>query len=75
MNPFVAFMVSGAGRATRIVVGLALVAWGWFGIGGVGGVVLGIVGLVPLTAGAFDFCVFAPLFGYSLSGPKTRAAK
>jgi hypothetical protein len=30
---------------------------------------------VPLLAGLFDFCVFAPLFGAPLSGPKIRAGK
>jgi hypothetical protein len=30
---------------------------------------------VPLAAGLFDFCVFAPLFGAPLSGPKIRAGK
>jgi hypothetical protein len=32
------------------------------------------VGAVPLLAGVFDLCVFAPLFGYSISGSRTRAA-
>jgi hypothetical protein len=37
------------------------------------GVVLGVLGLVPLLAGAFDICLFAPLFGTLLSGPVIRA--
>ncbi len=75
MNPFVAFMASGAGRILRIVAGLALVVWGWFGLGGTTGIVVAVIGLVPLFAGAFDFCVFAPLFGAPLSGPSIRAGK
>ena len=75
MNPFVSFMASTAGRLTRIVAGIALVAWGWFGLGGTTGTIVAIVGLVPLIAGLFDFCVFAPLFGAPLSGPKIRAGK
>ncbi len=35
----------------------------------------GVVGLVPLVVGLFDFCVFAPLFGAPMSGPKIRAGK
>ena len=74
MNPFVKFMASPAGRITRIVAGLVLVALGllvahstvWM-------IVLVVVGLVPLLAGLFDFCVFAPLFGAPVSGPKIRA--
>jgi hypothetical protein len=27
---------------------------------------------VPLVAGAFDWCVFAPLFGLPFVGPKLR---
>jgi Protein of unknown function (DUF2892) len=73
MNPFVKFMASPAGRITRIVAGIILVAWGLLGIHGVGGIVVAIVGLVPLLAGLFDFCVFAPLFGAPMSGSKIRA--
>jgi hypothetical protein len=75
MNPFVAFMASTAGRITRIVAGLALIAWGLLGLGGATGIVVAVIGALPLVAGLFDFCVFAPLFGAPLSGPKIRAAK
>jgi hypothetical protein len=75
MNPFISFMASPAGRITRIVAGLALVLWGLLGPGGTAGIVVAVVGAVPLLAGLFDFCVFAPLFGAPLSGPKIRAAK
>jgi len=76
MNPFVSFMASRNGRIVRIVLGLALVVWGFFGIDNVTtGTIVLIVGLVPLAAGIFDFCVFAPLFGAPLSGPKIRAGK
>ena len=75
MNPFVKFMASTAGRITRIVAGIALIALGLLVIHGVGGIIVAIVGLVPLVAGLFDFCVFAPLFGAPMSGPKIRAGK
>jgi hypothetical protein len=75
MNPFISFMASITGRIVRIVVGLVLVVWGWFGLGGITGTIVTLVGLVPLAAGTFDFCVFAPLFGAPLSGPKIRAGK
>jgi hypothetical protein len=73
MNPFVKFMASPAGRITRVVAGIALIAWGLLGIHGVGGILMAVVGLVPLLAGLFDFCVFAPLFGAPMSGPKIRS--
>jgi hypothetical protein len=75
MNAFVKFMASTTGRIVRIVAGLVLIAVGLFAVGGTGGIVLAVVGLLPLAAGLFDFCVFAPLFGCPLSGPKIRAAK
>ena len=75
MNPFVKFLASPTGRIIRIVAGIALVLWGWLGLGGTVGILVAIVGLVPLVAGLFDFCVFAPLFGAPLSGPKIRASK
>ena len=76
MNPVITFLASGTGRIVRIVVGLALVVWGFFGIDNVAtSIIVLIVGLVPLAAGIFDFCVFAPLFGAPLSGAKIRAGK
>jgi hypothetical protein len=75
MNPIISFLASANGRLTRIAAGLALIVWGLAGLGGVTGVVVAVIGAVPLTAGAFDFCVFAPLFGAPLSGPKIRAGK
>jgi hypothetical protein len=73
MSPFVKFMVSPAGRVLRIVAGIALIAWGLLGLDGATGIIVAVVGAVPLLAGVFDFCVFAPLFGGHLSGPKNRA--
>jgi hypothetical protein len=75
MNPFVKFMASPAGRITRIVAGIVLIALGLLVMHGVGGIIIAIVGLVPLVAGLLDFCVFAPLFGAPMSGPKIRAGK
>jgi Protein of unknown function (DUF2892) len=75
MNPFVSFMASTAGRIIRVAAGIALVLWGLMGIQGTVGIVVAVVGVVPLVAGLFDFCVFAPLFGNPMSGPKIRAGK
>ena len=74
MNPFVKFMASPAGRITRVVAGIVLVALGIF-MHNVAGIIVAVVGLVPLLAGLFDFCVFAPLFGAPMSGPKIRSGK
>ncbi len=76
MNPFVKFMASPAGRITRIVAGLVLIALGLLVVHNtVGTIVLVLVGVLPLLAGIFDFCVFAPLFGNPMSGAKIRAEK
>jgi hypothetical protein len=75
MNPFCKFMASTNGRILRGVAGIIIIALGLFVIKGTGGIIVAIVGLVPALAGIFDFCVFAPLFGCPLSGPKIRAGK
>lgn len=75
MNPFISFMASPAGRLARIVAGVALMAWGLLGIGGTTGIIMVVVGAVPLLAGLFDVCLFAPLFSCPLSGAKIRAAR
>lgn len=72
MNGFVTFMASTAGRVTRILAGLALIAVGLMTMGGIGGYVVAAIGLVPLAAGIFDFCVFAPLFGGPFNGAEIR---
>jgi hypothetical protein len=60
---FARFMSSTSGRFLRIVAGIALLVVGLGVVHGIGGIILAIVGLVPLVAGLFNFCVFAPLFG------------
>jgi hypothetical protein len=71
MNPFVKFMSSTAGRATRVVAGLVLIVIGAL-LGGAGWI-LAVVGLVPLLAGVFDVCLFAPLFKAPFAGKKVRS--
>ncbi len=75
MNGFINFMASSTGRIARIVAGVALIAWGLVGLGNTTGIIVAVVGAVPLLAGVFDFCIFAPLFGRPLSGPKIRSGQ
>ena len=77
MNPFVKFMASRNGRITRIVAGAVLIILGFFVVDEYYdlGVILMVVGLVPLLAGIFDYCLLAPLFGAPMSGAKIRAEK
>ena len=61
------FMASPLGRILRVVLGLVLI---WLGLkaGTTGGIILAIIGLVPLAAGAFNLCFFAPLLGVPFKG-------
>ena len=72
MNPFVKFMASQTGRITRVIAGVALIAWGLLGLTGTAGIIVAVVGLVPLLAGLFDVCVFAPLFSNPFRGRAIR---
>lgn len=75
MNPFIKFMASTTGRILRIVAGIALILWGLLGLTGALGIIVAVIGLVPLLAGLFDFCVFAPLFGNPFQGKEIRGEK
>lgn len=68
---FAKFMAGVYGRMIRILAGMALIAVGIY-VQGTWGVVIGVVGAVPLLAGVFNVCLFAPLFGAPFSGTKLR---
>ena len=57
-------IVRGAAGAVLIVGGIALGGFGW---------VLAVVGLVPLAAGVFDFCLLGPILRLPLAGKDLRA--
>jgi DUF2892 family protein len=69
---FAKFMATPYGRVLRIVAGVALIGAGFY-VQGTWGLILGVVGAVPLVAGAFDVCIFAPLFGAPFVGSKVRS--
>ncbi len=68
------FFATGAGRATRVVAGIVLIAWGYVLLPSVAGIVLIVIGLVPLLAGLFDVCVISALFGGPFQGAAIREA-
>jgi len=74
MKGFFRFIASPTGRVVRVVAGLVLIVVGIWLVQGVGRWILTIVGLVPLAAGVFDWCVFAPLFRLPFIGPSLRRA-
>lgn len=73
-SAFGQFMASTPGRGLRIVAGLTLLFLGWVS-GGTSGSILAVVGLVPLSAGTFDFCVLSALFRGPFWGTEIRALR
>lgn len=74
MNSFFAFLGSSNGRIVRAVAGVVLIILGLFVITGTLGIIIAIIGLAPLAAGVFDFCIFAPLFKLPFNGAALRGA-
>ncbi|WP_432264670.1 YgaP family membrane protein [Autumnicola psychrophila] len=72
MKNFVRSMVNKGGRTLRIIVGLVLIAVGAFFSADIKWTLI-LIGIIPLAAGLFDFCLLAPLMGYNLNGRKTRS--
>ena len=71
---FARFINSPAGRAARLIAGGALLAWGYTLRASGTGVALMVIGLIPLLAGAFDWCLISALLGGPLSGATLRKA-
>lgn len=72
---FAQFMASPAGRITRIVMGAGLMALGATQASAKNKASLITVGAIPLSAGAFDFCLISPLFKGPFWGNQIRSAK
>jgi len=69
---FAQFVNSPAGRVSRLVAGIGLIAWGYAQRDSGTGLVLMVAGLVPLAAGAFDWCLISALLGGPISGARIR---
>lgn len=72
MEQLFGFLASQNGRYARMIAGVVLIVIGLAAVGGTVGWIIALIGLVPLAAGVFDFCVFAPLFGYPFQGRDLR---
>ena len=71
---FANFMSTSAGRALRVLAGIALILIGLMLVEGTWGIVLAVVGLVPFLAGIFDVCVIGKLLlGTPFKGAEVRA--
>lgn len=69
---FAKLMASNVGRGIRIIAGIILLILAFTVLSGIASYILAAIALVPLLAGLFDFCVFAPLFGGSFKGSDAR---
>jgi len=69
---FARFVNSPAGRIARVIVGIALVGWGYTLRGSCSGMALMVVGLIPLAAGILDWCLISALLGGPISGARVR---
>ena len=72
-SAFARFINSPTGRVVRIVSGVGLIAWGYAQRGTGIGLALMLVGLVPLAAGVFDWCIISALLGGPLGGADIRS--
>jgi hypothetical protein len=72
---FAKFINSPAGRIARVVVGFVLIVWGYTQLNTGTGIILIVIGLIPLSAGAFDLCLISALLGGPISGKKIRGEK
>jgi hypothetical protein len=57
MSALADLMNTVAGRALRVILGLALMYVGLMVIGGTGGTILAVVGVVPILLGASGRCL------------------
>jgi|GEM_PF-761126 len=57
MNGIIAFMNGVWGRGLRGLLGIALIGYGLFSLGGSTGTIIAIIGLVPLALGAWGHCL------------------
>jgi hypothetical protein len=73
MDALVSFLASRNGRIARGIAGIALIVIGLL-IGDTAGWIVVIIGVIPLAAGLFDFCLLGPLMGKPLNGADLRAS-
>lgn len=65
---FAKFMTGPIGRGVRIAAGVLLILLGLFVVEGTAGLILAVVGIGPILAGVFNFCLIAPLIKAPFSG-------
>ena len=69
---FAQFVSSTNGRIARVILGIVIIAVGFFLRHQTAGIILMIFGLLPLFAGAFDICILTGVVGNKWSGSWVR---
>lgn len=71
---FVQFMLSIAGRLLRVVAGAVIIWLALARLEAPWSYLFAMIGLIPILAGVFNFCLLGPLFSADLWGrPKASA--
>ncbi len=65
---FAKFMAGPIGRGVRILAGVLIMLLGLVVVQGTGGIILAVIGVLPILAGAMNFCLIAPIIGAPFSG-------
>jgi len=65
---FARFMASPVGRGGRIILGVGLIVGGIGATGGPAGWAMAVAGLLPLTLGTINGCIFAPVLHVPFRG-------
>ncbi len=69
------FLASSSGRVLRVVAGIVIILIGYLWVDGPWKYVLEAVGLIPIAAGVFDFCLLSALTGHAFWGKDIRAGR
>lgn len=62
-------MASPIGRALRVIPGVVLLYFGFFGDLGL---IFGLIGIVLIASGALNYCALSKLFGGPFDGRKAK---
>ena len=57
MMSTITFMNSGIGRPVRFLLGVGLIVYGLFGLGGTAGTLVAAIGLAPITLALWGHCL------------------
>jgi hypothetical protein len=60
MTSIITFMNGGIGRSVRFLLGVGLIVYGLFGLGGTVGTLVAAIGLVPIALAMWGHCLLEP---------------